>query len=421
MKTTIHSATLVGKGLPYDGQTCHVTVDNGTITRISESTNPDDGQPLDGKGMMLSIGWFDMHATFGDPGFESREDLDSGAATATAGGFTEVALLPNTQPVVQTKNELAYIKGGNAQRLSQLHPMGAVTLDTQGEALSEMIDLHHAGAVAFTDGKAPIWHTDILIKALQYLQKFDGLLINRPEDMNLTRFGTMNEGMHSTLLGMKGIPKLAEELMVARDLRLLEYAGGKIHFANISTAKAVGMIRDAKSRGLKVTCDMAAFQPLFEDEALHSFDAMLKVNPPFREKEDNDALLEGLKDGTIDVVVSGHTPLEEEQKKLEFDLADFGATGLQTTGANLVSLGQHVGLEALIEKVTTAPRRVLGLPIPELAEGAPANLTLFDPNQAWVFDQQSNVSKSVNSPFFGQSLVGKTVAVFNNGKVWLNK
>jgi dihydroorotase len=293
--------------------------------------------------------------------------------------------------------------------------MAAVTKNNKGEELTEMIDLHEAGAIAFTDGLKPIWHTDILLKALQYLQKFNGVLIDHPEDIWLNMFGQMHEGVNSTMLGLKGMPRIAEDIMVSRNLELLGYAGGRLHMARLSSGKAIDLIRAAKKK-LNVSCDIAAYQPLLDDSYLEDFDTNYKVNPPLREKADNDALIKALKDGTIDILCSGHLPHEDESKELEFDLADFGIINLQTFGANLVSLSKSVEWSVLLEKVTVNPRKLLNLEMPRIDVEEKANLTLFDPNRVWTLDEKTNLSKSKNSPWYGKEVMGKVVAVFNNNK-----
>ena len=283
----------------------------------------------------------------------------------------------------------------------------------------EELDLHEAGAVAFTDGLKPIWHTDIVLKALQYLQKFNGVLIDHPEDTWLNLFGQMHEGVTSTRLGLKGMPRIAEEIVIGKHIELLNYAGGKLHLARISAAKSVDLIRAAKKKA-KLSCDVAAYQPLFDDNLLSDFDTNYKVNPPLREKADNEALIKGLKDGTIDVICSGHLPHDDESKNLEFDLAEFGIINLQTFGAHLTALSKYVDWATLIEKVTSGPREVLNAEVPKIDEGVKANLTLFDPDKIWVLDDKSNQSKSKNSPWFGKELKGKAVAVFNNSRHWFD-
>jgi len=414
MKVLIQGPEIVDVASPFHKKEKNVLINNGRIAEIGDKNYTAD-KVIKAEGMILSAGWFDLGTFIGDPGLEHKEDLESIARTAAAGGFTGLAVLPNTSPCVQTKNEISYLLKGNDTQLVQIHPLAAVTRNNKGEELTEMIDLHEAGAVAFTDGLKPIWHTDILLKSLQYLQKFDGLLIDHPEDIWLNLFGQMHEGINSTKLGLKGMPRIAEDIAVNRNLELLAYAGGRLHFSRLSSGKAVDLIRSAKKK-MNVSCDVTVYQSLLDDSVLFDFDTNYKVNPPLREKPDNDALIKGLKDGTIDVLTSGHTPHEEESKNLEFDLAEFGMITLQTFAAQLVMLSQAVELDVLIEKITTNPRKLLGLEIPKLEVEEKANLTLFDPNRKWTFDEKGNFSKARNSPWLNKEMKGKTVAVFNNGR-----
>ncbi|MTI20820.1 dihydroorotase, partial [Fulvivirga sp. RKSG066] len=392
MKVLIEGAKIIDKNSPYHGKIVNVLVSNGQIEAIGKDT-PKADKVIEGKGKYLTIGWFDMSTTVGDPGFEFKEDFESVADAALAGGFTGLAILPNNSPVTQTKNDVKYIKTGSNNGVD-FFPVAAVTLDNKGEDLTEMIDLHTAGAVAFSDGRKPIWHTDILLKSLQYLQKFDGLLINRAEDIHLNMFGVMNEGTSSTSLGMKGMPKLAEEIAVQRDLEVLAYAGGRLHINKVSSKRTLALIKAAKKKGLQVTCDVAAYQTSFTDEDLHDFETNLKVNPPFREAADNKAIIKALEEGVIDAIVSGHIPQDEESKKLEFDLADFGIIGLQTTAAEISKLSDKVPLEVLLDKITSTPRELLNLDMPKIDKGIKANLTLFDPKAKWTLDNKTNKSKS---------------------------
>jgi dihydroorotase len=419
MKILIQSAEIIDPSSPFHLKEKNVLITNGRITEIGDKNYAAD-KVIKAAGMKLSAGWFDLGTFIGDPGQEHREDLDSGTRAAVTGGFTGMAVLPNTTPAIQSKNEIGYLTKGNENRLVQVYPMAAVTRNNKGEELTEMIDMHEAGAVAFTDGLKPVWHTDILLKSLQYLQKFDGVLIDHPEDNWLNLFGQMNEGLNSTMLGLKGMPRIAEEIAVTRNLELLGYAGGRLHFSRLSTAKSLDLIRAAKRKLKNITCDVIAYQALLDDALLAGFDTNYKVNPPLRERSDNDAIIKALKDGTIDVICSGHIPHDEESKNIEFDHAEFGMINLQTMGANLVALSEAVDWEILIEKITAAPRRLLHLEVPVIAEDTKANLTLFDPARTWTLDEKTNASRSKNSPWFGQELTGKAVAVFNNSKHWFD-
>lgn len=414
MKILIRSARIIDPNSSAHLKVKNVLIDNGRIIDMPAKSVEAD-RTLEAEGMLLTPGWFDLGTQSGEPGFEQKEDLESLAQAAMAGGFTEIAVLPNTQPVIQTRADVNYFQRGNAGRLVQMHVLAAVTRNTKGEEFTDMMDLHHAGAIGFTDGLKTIWNTDIFLKTLQYLQAFNGLLIDRPEDIWLNLYGQMNESPVSARLGLKGMPALAEDVALSRNLKLLAYAGGRLHVARLSTARALRLIRAARKR-LNVTCDITAYQPLLDDNQLEDFDTNYKVNPPLRGKRDNEALIRGLEDGTIDVICSGHVPQDAESKQVEFDQAEMGIISLQTTGANLTELATRIQWQVLLEKVTVNPRKILGLSQPVIEPGEKANLTLFNPHAVWTFDEQSCRSKSRNSPWWGKTLKGKAVAVFNNGR-----
>ncbi|MFN8349784.1 MAG: dihydroorotase [Spirosomataceae bacterium] len=412
----IRSVKVIDSRSPYNGQIKDILVENGRISRIDDQIEVDNAEILTGDHWHISPGWVDMRVSAYDPGYEHKEDLSTVCEAASAGGFTEIAVLPNTKPALDSKDTLSYIKHKTYGQAVTVYPIGAVTKSCEGKDFTEMIDLTHAGAVAFSDGIHAIHNTHIFLKSLQYLQQVDRVLMNRPEDFDLTVFGQMNEGESSTLLGMRGIPAVAEELMIMRDLKLLEYLGVKsntplLHFSTISTAASVKLIRLAKAQGLPVSCDIAAHQIVFDDSVLGGFDTNYKVNPPFRAAADIAALREGLADGTIDAVVSDHNPQDEESKNLEFDLAEFGVIGLETAFALLITYQNALTLNQLIDKLTHRPRTILRLPKKVISEGAEANLTIFDPNLEWVYAETH--SKSKNSPFFGTSLKGKALYVIN--------
>ena len=416
MSILIKSAKIHNPGSTHHNKTLNIFISDSGLIKSMGKDEPEASKIIEGKNIHVSIGWFDMRANFNDPGNEHKEDLRSGLKAAAAGGFTGVALLPNTTPCVESKNEVSYLCSENSRNVTQVFPFGAVTKGCKGEDFTEILDMHAAGAVAFTDGENPIWNTDILLKTLQYLQKFNGLLINRPEDTYLTAFGSMNEGFTSTYLGLKGMPGLAEEIMVKRDIELLKYAGGRIHFANISTAPAIKQVINAKKKGLQVTCDVAVHNLLYEDSLLSEYDTNYKVNPPLRSSKDISTLGKALAENHIDVVVSAHTPQDEESKKLEFDHAEFGMLGLQTFLPLILQAKNGMDLSDLLNKFTVAPRKLLNIPVPDIKVGVKANLTVFDPEKIWNYNVHTNYSKSVNSPLLGQKLKGCVVGVINNGR-----
>ncbi len=424
MNLLIRLARVVFPGSPHHGQVRDLLIQDGTLARLGENLDVAADQILESPALHVSAGWFDLRAHAKDPGYEAKEDLATLSRAAAAGGFTDVALLPNTKPLVQTKEGVQYLRRFGEAQLVSLHPMAALTLNAEGHDFTEMLDLHHAGAVAFTDGEQPSWNADLLLKSLQYLAPVGGLVVNRPEEPTLARFGQMHEGLVSTRLGLKGLPPMAEELMIARDLRLLEYlldVGGaqpRLHFALLSSAGAVELVRQAKKRGLPVSADVAAHHLALTDEALTGFDTNLKVAPPFRTEADRQALWAGLADDTIDAIVSDHHPHDVESKHLEFDQAEFGAVGLETAFAVANTFnGGTLTLERLIKKFTTTPRRLLNQPQPVFAEGQPAHLTCFDPSLTWTPTETSLRSRAKNSPFLGTTLTGKALAVVGNGRV----
>lgn len=429
MKILLKLVKIIDDSSALNGHTKDILIENSKIQQISDNIEANAEQVISGENLCVSAGWIDMRVSPKDPGYESKEDLNTLSAAAMAGGFTEIVTLPNTKPVVQTKEAIAYVKNFALSQLINIYPTGAVTKNCEGKDFTEMLDLHQAGAVAFTDGDHTLWNADILLKTLQYLAPIDALLMNRPEEPSMTIFGQMHEGIESTLLGMKGIPSTAEELMLMRDLKLLEYYLGQnftpksnscLHFSTISTKAGVELIRQAKQRGLPVSCDIAVHQLAFTDADLRDFDTNLKVNPPFRSQEDIDALKAGLLDGTIDVLVSDHNPQDEESKNLEFDMADFGAIGLETAFA-VANTYSKLTIEQIISKLTTAPRKLLRLENVSIKEGNQANLSIFDPTIEWIYESKMIQSKSKNSPFIGKILKGKAKAVINKGKIYINK
>ena len=421
MRTLFQEVKVIDPNSPFHNQVTNILVDKGRIAYVG-SDQPECDEVIPAAGLLVSPGWVDLRGWAGDPGLEHKEDLSSAAAAAAKGGFTQVLLMPDVQPVCQTKNAIAYIQHKSQLLPVTFLPTGAISMNAQGQDLTEMIDLHQAGALAFSDGDAGVQLGDLLIKALQYAQFFNGLIIQRSQDDRLSQHGLMHEGLASVQMGLKGIPALAEEVMVARDLKLLEYAGGKLHLSLISTAGAVALIRQAKAQGLSVTCDMASYQLAFTDEEMEAFDTNYKVNPPFRSEDDRQALIQGLQDGTIDALVSGHKPQDSECKTLEFDLADFGITNLETAFAVAnTSLADKLSAEQLVEKFALAPRRILGLPLATIREAEAAEFTLFRPDHDWLPQVEKRASKSANSPFWGKTLKGKVFGIVHKNQLVRNE
>ncbi|EHQ29444.1 dihydroorotase [Mucilaginibacter paludis] len=415
MNLLIKSGTITDPNSPFNQQTADILIEDGIIVKIAKDIQS-DAEVFDALGKSVSPGFFDLNCNIGELGLETKEDLQSGSKAAAAGGFTGLALMPNTLPPVHSKSEVEFIVNKAKGNLVDIFPLGTISHKCEGKDMAEMYDMYQSGAKAFTDGKYPVQDAGLMERALLYAQGFNGLVFSYPEDKAIAGKAKVHEGEISTLLGMKGIPSLAEELMIARDLYLAEYTGSNIHFTTVSTARSVDLIRQAKSKGLKVTCDVAVHHLVLTHRDLLGFDSLYKVKPPLRTSEDVDALIEGLKDGTIDAIVSQHTPHEIEFKDVEFEVAEFGIIGLQTT----LSLALQAGLpvELLVEKLAINPRKILNLEVPAIGEGQQANLVVFDSQQEWAYTKQNNQSKSYNSPFIGKQLTGKVLLTCNNNQAF---
>ncbi|MDX1910398.1 MAG: dihydroorotase [Saprospiraceae bacterium] len=411
MQLLIKNATI------FDGKTSDrrydILLSDGVITEIGTAiAAPPGAEIIQSEQVCVSPGWLDVGVYAADPGYEHREDLKTAAAAAAAGGFSAFACFPNTEPALHTKSEIMYVKSKAAQLPVHCYPIGAVSQNCEGKDLAELFDMHHAGAVAFSDGKKSVQDAGLLLRALQYAKAFNGLIINIPHHKTIAAGGQMHEGLTSTSLGLKGLPALAEELMVQRDLSLLEYAEGRLHIHLISTAKSVAMIRAAKKAGLPVTSSVAIANLCFTDEQMGAFDSNWKITPPLRLQNDLEALHEGLSDGTIDFISSNHTPWHEEAKNLEFPYAEFGMIGLETCFALCCTyLSQTLKISEIIDKICIAPRRVLDIPVPKISIGERAEITVFDPEADWVMTDRDIRSKSRNTPFVGQAFKGKVLRV----------
>ncbi|MGF1923359.1 MAG: dihydroorotase [Bacteroidia bacterium] len=415
MNLFIKGITIADPTSEFNQQTCNVRVEKGEITAISSQLTPiKTDRVFDGEGSVLSPGFFDLNCVVGDPGLETREDLNTATATAKAGGFTAIAVMPNAKPVVQSKGQVEYILNKVRNHLVDVYPIGAVSNELAGKELAELYDMKNAGAVAFSDGDSPITDDGFMSRALQYAQGFNGLLMVYPENKSIAGKAQINESANSILLGMKGLPALAEEMHIARDIYLASYHDAPIHISTISTASSVALIKKAKKDGVKITCDVAAHQLVLTEDLLNDFDSNYKVKPPLRSKSDIKALLGGLKDGTIDAICSQHRPHEIEYKDVEFEHASYGIIALQTVLPFLVKAG--LSADTIAEKLAINPRKLLGLPIPAIKVGEVANFVIYDPSKQWSFNATTNHSKSNNSPLYGKTLTGKVQLVYNNNQ-----
>jgi dihydroorotase len=415
MNLLIKSATVIDPNSSFHQKIADILVEDGYITLIAPKVNA-KAEVVDGTGKYVTPGFFDLNCNIGELGLETKEDLQSGTKAAASGGFTGVALMPNTQPPVHSKAEVEYLFNRAKNNLVDVYPLGAISYKRDGKDMAEMYDMFLSGAKAFTDGNRPVQDAGLMERALLYTKGFNALILSYPEDTAIAGKAKVHEGEMSTLLGMKGIPSLAEELMIARDLYLAEYTGSKIHFSTISTTRSVELIREAKKKKLKVTCDVAAHHLILTDEALAGFDSQYKVKPPLRTQSDVDALIAGLKDGTIDAIVSQHTPHEVEFKDVEFEVAEYGIIALQTVFPILLKAGLDINL--IVQKLAIKPREILNVENASIIEGKKANLTLLDPDAEWQYTKQNNQSKSYNSPFIGQNLKGKVVLSCNNNHLF---
>ncbi len=416
MKLLIQQARITDASSPYNGSVKDILIENGKITRIEDHIDAPDAPTFSAPNLHVSQGWVDMSANLCDPGFEHKEDLISGLEAAAYGGFTTVVVNPHTLPITDTKSGIEYKINRSRDHIVSVSPLGTLTEKAEGKNLAELFDMHNHGAIAFSDGKVQT-DTGIITKALLYTQQFEGLVISHPTNKSLTAHGQVNESVNSSLTGLKGMPAVGEILQLQRDISLLEYTGGKIHFNCISTGQSVKLIAEARKKGLNVTCDVASHQIAFDDSVVNTFDTNYKVFPPFRTKDDVAELLQGLIDGTIDAICSDHTPEDVENKNLEFDLAHFGIIGLQTSFAVAnTQLKKHTQLNFIIEKFAEKPRQILGLASFPIAENHIANLTFFDPDLKWMLTEDMIKSKSKNTPFTGQEFIGKALALFNKGK-----
>ncbi|MCO4822123.1 MAG: dihydroorotase [Flavobacteriaceae bacterium] len=416
MNTLIKSATIIDPKSEFHNQTVDILIENGNISAIAKTIkNPKEYKEIALENLHVSQGWFDSSVSFGEPGFEERETLFNGLKTAGHSGYTNIAVNANTFPIIDSNTDVAFLKSKAHNHAVNLNPIGALTKDSKGVDLAELYDMKNAGAVAFGDYQNPIANANLMKIALQYASSFDGLVYSFPQDDSIAKNGVMNEHVTSTTIGLKGIPALAEELQIKRDIALLEYTDGKLHIPTISTANSVTLIRAAKQQKLNISCSVAIHNLIFTDESLTSFDTNYKVKPPLRTQEDLEALIEGLKDGTIDMVTSDHNPLDIELKKIEFDYASNGTIGLESAFGALNTI---LPLKTVIKLLTKGKDR-FGIESSSINIGNRADISLFNPKLNYTFTKNHIISKSNNAIFEDFALKGKAYGIINNNKVVL--
>ncbi|MEH6680066.1 MAG: dihydroorotase [Sediminicola sp.] len=415
MNILLRSVTIVDAGNKALHQKKRdIYIKNGILEKIAEKIEvPSGTKTISIPNLYVSNGWFDSSVSFGEPGFEERETIKNGLATAAKSGFTDIVLNPTSLPLPDSSSDISFLINRSQQKATNLHPIGCLSVRSEGNDLAELFDMKNAGAVGHYDFKRPITNSNLLKIALQYVQGFEGLVLSFPLDHKIAGKGMVNEGETSTRLGLKGIPSLAEELQISRDLYILEYTGGKLHIPTISSANSVKLIAAAKKKGLDVSCSVAIHNLMFTDSELEEFDTHFKTMPPLRTKGDIKQLVKGVLDGTIDMVTSDHGPMDVEQKRVEFDNAAYGTTGLESAFG---SLNQLLGTEDAVALLCKGRER-FGLKTPRLKVGEEACLTLFDPEPEYVFESGHIFSTSKNSMFLGRSLKGKVYGIINNNEL----
>lgn len=416
MTILLKGVTIVDPSSPFHQQAVDVLIDSGIISRIGSVSAKAD-QEISVSGMHASVGWVDIFADFGDPGFEYREDMKTGCQTAALGGFTDVFVIPNTAPVHYTKSGVEYLNRRSTGHGVSVYALGAVSKNAEGKELAEMYDMADSGAVGFTDGKNSIQSAGLMLKALQYVKAIDKTVLQIPNDHSISGKGLMNEGKMSTRLGLAGLPAIAEEIMVKRDIELAAYAGSKLHLTGVSSKKSLQLIREAKKNGTMVSCSVTPHHLLFTDEDLYEYNSNLKTIPALRTTEDRDALREGVEDGTVDCIASHHFPYHKDEKLVEFEYAKAGMIGLETAFSAVRTAMPHLSIERVIELLSHNPRNLFALEQPSITEGSPACITLFLPGENWAPEQFA--SKSKNSPFYNRSLLGKPLGIINRDKLIL--
>jgi len=421
MKLLLKQVTISNYSSPFNGQIKDILIVDGVIKKIEDNLSDTEAKLIEADNAIISLGWVDIFSHFNDPGFEFKETLETGANAAAAGGFTNVFVLPNTNPSVSNKSSVEYVVQKSKSLPVNICPVGSITKNIEGKELAEMYDMRNSGAVAFSDGLNPVQTPGLFLKALQYAKAFDGVLIQLPIDKTIGKLGLMNEGTTSTRLGLPGVPSIAEEIIVSRDIELANYTEGKVHITGISTAKSLALVTAAKQHGINVTCSVTPYHLFFCDEDLADYDTNLKVDPPLRSKDDMLALRQGVIDGSIDAVATHHLPQDWDNKTCEFEYAKPGMIGLETCFAVINSVLTDITTERLVDVLSNNPRKIFSIDDTKIDIDNVANITMFERNTEYTFINSNIKSKSKNSPFINKQLKGKVIGIINKDKLYLNE
>lgn len=416
----IKKAQIVDPSSPYHGQRMDILIEQDVVQNIADNIEDQEARVIEHPNLHISPGWFDLRANFSDPGLEEREDIESGIRAAIFGGFTGVAVSPQTSPAIDSKADIEYVYQKADGYPVSLLPYGSISKGLEGEELSEMYDMFQAGAVTFSHGKKPINNAALMKLALLYSREFAPPIHVYANDDSLAYKGQMHEGETSTYLGLKGIPAIAEEIAISRDLQLAQYAQSAVHFMGISSSNAVDLLKAAHSEGVGFTADVALPNLLFTDAVLDSYDTNYKLTPPLRSEEDRKMLIKALQEEVIQVICSDHSPVDIENKQCEFEHAESGMIGLESFFGALGTLRDDLSLEQIVRFIAINPRRVLNLEVPSIKVDSWADFTLFDPDEEWTFEKKHIQSKSSNTPFIGKAMKGRALGIVNNNiLVWM--
>ncbi len=419
MKVLIRRATIISPSSPFHGKSPDILIDNGVITAIEKNIKAKASRVIEKENLHVSLGWVDCFANFCDPGYEFKEIVESGSMAAAAGGYTQVMIIPNTNPAVSNKSHVEYLIRKNETIPADVLPIGSVTKNGEGKELGEMYDMFASGAIAFSDGLNPVQSPGIMQKALEYVLAIDATIIQLPDDKSISPSGLMNESVMSTRLGLPGKPALAEELMIARDIELARYTGSRVHFTGISAAKSLELIAAAKKEKLRVSCSVSPYHLFFCEDELATYNTNLKVNPPLRSKADRDALRNGVKKGTIDFIASHHQPQNWDSKVCEFEYAKNGMETLESVFGAALACG--IPFETFIKMQTENIRKIFGIGLPKIDLNEKANITFFDPSKEYIFEEKDIHSKSKNNAFIGKKMTGLVLGTLHRNKLFTTK